>query len=196
MKQKYSKEYYQRNKETIKAAVKKYKSKPDVKKHQNEMKRITDAKYRDTPERKAYMKEYWKTYRENNKKSINEYRRDKRNSEPLFKLQTNIRSVISKAINRNGYTKRSNTFKILGCGYDVFKTHIESLFEPWMTWDNYGLYNGECNHGWDIDHIIPLASITTEDDVYSLNYYTNLQPLCSKVNRDIKKGIIADTHDR
>lgn len=61
----------------------------------------------------------------------------------------------------------------------------DSKFEPWMTWGNRGLYNGELNYGWDIDHIIPSAE--TEEGVIKLNHYTNLQPLCSKVNRDIKK---------
>lgn len=63
----------------------------------------------------------------------------------------------------------------------------DSKFEPWMTWGNRGLYNGELNYGWDIDHIIPVSSAETEEGVIKLNHYTNLQPLCSKVNRDIKK---------
>lgn len=56
-----------------------------------------------------------------------------------------------------------------------------------MTWENYGKYNGELEYGWDIDHIIPLSSAKNEDDLLRLNHYTNLQPLCSKVNRDIKR---------
>ena len=59
-----------------------------------------------------------------------------------------------------------------------------------MTWENRGLYNGELYYGWDIDHKIPLSSATTEDDVIKLNHFTNLQPLCSKINRDIKKDKI------
>ncbi len=55
-----------------------------------------------------------------------------------------------------------------------------------MSWDNYGKYNGELYYGWDIDHIIPSTSANTEDEIYMLNHYTNLQPLCSKINRDIK----------
>jgi hypothetical protein len=58
-----------------------------------------------------------------------------------------------------------------------------------MNWDNYGLYNGELNYGWDIDHLIPLASDKTENGITELNHYTNLQPLCSKVNRDIKRDL-------
>ena len=59
-----------------------------------------------------------------------------------------------------------------------------------MIWENKGLYNGEFNFGWDIDHIIPLSSAKTEKDIIRLNHYTNLQPLCSKINRDIKKDHI------
>ena len=56
-----------------------------------------------------------------------------------------------------------------------------------MNWDNHGLYNGEINYGWDIDHIVPLSSATSVDELYKLNHYTNLQPMCSYTNRYIKK---------
>jgi 5-methylcytosine-specific restriction endonuclease McrA len=56
-----------------------------------------------------------------------------------------------------------------------------------MSWSNYGLYNGTLNHGWDLDHVIPISSAFTEDEVLKLNHFTNLQPLCSKINRDVKK---------
>lgn len=56
-----------------------------------------------------------------------------------------------------------------------------------MTWDNYGLYNGEPNYGWDIDHIIPTTTAFSEEELLKLNHYTNLQPLCSYINRVIKR---------
>ena len=59
-----------------------------------------------------------------------------------------------------------------------------------MTWDNRGKYNGTPNFGWDIDHIIPTSTAKTIDDVITLNHYTNLQPLCSHINRDIKRNFI------
>jgi hypothetical protein len=49
-----------------------------------------------------------------------------------------------------------------------------------MSWYNYR-YNG-----WHIDHIIPLATAKTLDDLILLSHYTNLQPLWSKDN--FKKG--------
>ena len=59
-----------------------------------------------------------------------------------------------------------------------------------MNWNNKGLYNGELNYGWDIDHIVPISSAITEEDIIRLNHYMNLQPLCSKINRDIKRDTI------
>jgi hypothetical protein len=59
-----------------------------------------------------------------------------------------------------------------------------------MSWSNYGLYDGNLNTGWDIDRIIPIDTAKTEEDIIRLNHYTNLQPLCSKVNRDIKRNNI------
>ena len=106
----------------------------------------------------------------------------------MFKLSSSIRCLIINSIKRKGFKKNSKTLHILGCSFEDFKLYIESKFEYWMTWENRGLYNGELNHGWDIDHILPISSANNEDDIYKLNHYTNLQPLCSKVNRDIKKN--------
>lgn len=122
----------------------------------------------------------------NNKKKYDEYRKKwekNRNNDPIFKFYRSI--SIRQAL--RGYTIRSKYYGIIGMDFKEFKEYIESKFEPWMNWDNYGKYNGEFNYGWDIDHIIPLSSAKTKDDVIKLNHYTNLRPLCSKVNRYIKK---------
>lgn len=132
-----------------------------------------------------------KSYKENREiiiaKVVN-YERTRRNNDPLFKFKKAIRKSISGPIKKGGFTKKSKTFNILGCTFEEFKYYIESKFEPWMNWSNYGKYNGTLNYGWDIDHIIPVSSAKSEYDILKLNYYTNLQPLCSKVNRDIKRA--------
>jgi hypothetical protein len=86
-----------------------------------------------------------------------------------------------------GIKKNSKTEQILGCTFQEFKQYLESKFESWMSWDNYGLYNGQPEYGWDIDHIIPNSKGKTKEDVIRLNHYSNLQPLCSHINRNIKK---------
>jgi hypothetical protein len=98
--------------------------------------------------------------------------------------------MISLSLVNKGYTKKSKTQEILGCSFEELKQHLESKFESWMSWGNRGLYDGNEKIGWDIDHIIPLCSATCENDILLLNHFSNLQPLCSYFNRNIKKGKI------
>jgi len=144
-------------------------------------------------ENKEKFLEYQKEYRETNKDEIrerkNKYQRNKRNSDPIFKLRGNISSLIRYGITNNGFTKTNKTEDILGCSFEEFKEHIESKWEDWMTWDNYGNPKDgiiEENKTWDIDHIVPISSAINENEVIKLNHFTNLQPLCSYENRFIK----------
>ena len=111
----------------------------------------------------------------------------------LFTLKCRVRSSISKILKRFNVNKNYKTSDILGCSFEEFKIYLESKFESWMNWDNYGKYNGTEGYGWDIDHIEPLSSAKTEESVLQLCNYTNLQPLCSKINIDIKKDLNTQT---
>ena len=87
-----------------------------------------------------------------------------------------------------GYKKNSKLNEILGCDGETFKQHIESQFEPWMNWGNWGCKTpSEPNITWDLDHIIPVSSAVNEEEIIKLNHYTNLRPLCSYMNRFIKR---------
>lgn len=176
----YHKEYEERNKESLKQYRKTY-----YEKHKEEKEKYHHQYYLNNKEKsKAYRKENIDKVRLNRR--TNHAQRIK--TDPLYKLTHNVKGLIRQSIIRNKFSKNSSTIKILGCSFEEFKYHIESHFEPWMNWDNYALYNGEEKYGWDIDHIIPSSSAKCEEDVYKLNHYTNLQPLCSKVNRDVKKN--------
>lgn len=136
-------------------------------------------------------KEYYLNNKNVTIKNAIVYRKNREKHNPLYKLANRMKSLIGNSLRKGGYKKNTKTQKILGCTYEEFKEHLEKLFEPWMSWDNYGKYNGELNFGWDIDHVEPLLpkGITrSEDDIIRLNHYTNLQPLCSKVNRHIKRN--------
>ena len=134
--------------------------------------------------------EYQKEYQIKNKDRRNTYLSERRQNDPLFRLITNVRNLIYNSFYYNGYSKNSKTEELLGCSFEELKDYLESKFEPWMNWDNRGLYSGEFNYGWDIDHVIPISCAITEGDLYKLNHYTNLQPLCSYVNRVIKRDIV------
>jgi len=142
---------------------------------------------KNNPEKK---KESYRKWLENNPNYYKEYQNNRLRSDILFKISRSIRVRISKSINRQKFKKNNKTKEILGCSFEEFKIYLESKFEPWMNWRNRGLYNGELNHGWDLDHIIPVSTAKTEEEIMELNHYTNFQPLCSKINRDIKKNNI------
>ena len=149
-----------------------------------------DKEYRTLNSEK--IKKRHKEYNEKNKETIKIkkrlYEKNRRKTDKLYNIKVRISGLIRESLRRKGYTKKSRSFEILGCSYVEFMQHLESQFEPWMTWENYGKYNGELNYGWNIDHIIPNSSGNTENDIIKLNHYTNLQPLCSKINRDIKRN--------
>jgi hypothetical protein len=142
-----------------------------------------------------------KEYYQKNKVIINQKQNERYKQrkliDPLFKLKCRIISNISTYIKRNGYTKTSRTQEILGCDYQEFKEHLESLWESWMSWDNYGnpkdgIY--EPNKTWDIDHKVPTSISTTEEELLKLNHFSNLQPLCSYVNRFVKSDNLGFTN--
>jgi hypothetical protein len=164
----YNKVYRENNKEKIKLIDKEY--------------------YKNNSEKlKNNRKEYYINNKEKHNEYSKEYMRKRLKSDLLFKLTANIRCLIKNSIKTKGYRKNTKTESILGCSFEEFKLHLESKFEHWMRWSNHGMYNGELNYGWDIDHILPCSSAKNEEEIIKLNHYTNLQPLCSHVNRYIKK---------
>jgi hypothetical protein len=207
-----SKKYYGKNKDKIKEINKKYygKNKDRINKNCKEY-RVNNKDKRKEISKKYYgknidkIKEYNKKYNENNIDKIKEYYENNKDrirnrnkqyvrlriqSDPIYRLTRNIRTLIGKSIKNKGYDKKSKTYEILGITFEEFKLHIESQWEEWMNWNNYGLYNREEKYGWDFDHIIPLSSVNIEEDIIRLNHYTNFQPLCSYVNRYVKKDKI------
>lgn len=103
------------------------------------------------------------------------------------KFKGTIQSLITNSFYRKDFIREDKILSILGCTYEEFKEHIEKKFLPWMCWENHGKYDGQLNSGWDIDHIIPVASAQSIEELIQLNHYTNFQPLCSKTNRFLKK---------
>lgn len=143
-------------------------------------------------------RKYWKNNIEDPEFKLRQKKRRrekhlKRMEEPLYKLKVSFSRRLNKLLKRVECDRSTNKpyyLDKLGCSFEEFKIYLESKFEDWMTWENYGKYNGQLNYGWDIDHIIPLSKAITENEIYNLSHYMNLQPLCSRTNRDIKKDKI------
>lgn len=204
----YDIEYRLKNKNKIAIRKRKwFKANPEIIKksriRNKHSKKISDKKYADKNKNKVNnYKKSWALdnpdkvklaklkYNEANKDKRAKKERERKQTDSLYKLKCNIRISIGASIRRRGFNKTSKTEIILGCSIKEFKIYLESKFESWMNWDNYGKYNGESDYGWDIDHIKPIALAINESMVIELNHYSNLQPLCSYINRDVKRDIV------
>lgn len=193
--QEYSKNYYQNHKDKWKVYYELNKDKifsEESKKRRLEYSRKHKIKNKESLKKyrknnKEYLENYVKNYHEINKDKINKKKRErwKKNmiSNSFLKLKGNIKSLIKNSFKSNSTDKTLKTAQILGCSFFEFKLYIESKFESWMTWNNYGMYKLGKERTWNLDHINPLSKATTKEDLIALNHYTNLRPLCSKENR-------------
>jgi len=180
-----SKRWYDENKEKAKATTKQWyadnKAKATAynKKYRTDNKEKTSAyekKYREANKEKAAS--YAKIYNKANKEKLlaqrNKYKKERFKNDPLFKMKCTLRDRTSSALRSKGYKKNSTTQKILGASYIIVKRHLHRQFTDGMSWINHG--------EWHIDHIIPLASATTEAELLKLCHYRNLQPLWAADN--------------
>jgi hypothetical protein len=170
------KEYYEKNKKIILESAKK-------RNIQNKEKRQEyNKQYRGN--NLDLEKRRWKEYYEKNKneliKKSSKKTKEKRNTIILEKLKHNVRNRLLSFIKVKNIRKNGKTFDIIGCSPEFLKEHLGKQFIEDMTWENYGYY------GWHIDHKIPLSSAKTEEELYKLCHFTNLQPMWALDN--IKKG--------
>lgn len=105
-----------------------------------------------------------------------QYRLNRYKTDPLYALQMTCRRRILCAMQKGGYKKSTKTENLLGCSFEDFKTYLEGLFLPGMTWENRGKF------GWHIDHIYPLSAAKDAAEMERLFHYTNMQPLWAKDN--------------
>lgn len=124
----------------------------------------------------AKQKIYYEANRERYSANSLAAKKKRYKEDPLFVLEGLCRRRMLTALTRGGYKKDTKTSEMLGCSFEELKSHLESLFQPGMTWDNRGKF------GWHIDHIRPLVSARDKEELESLCHFSNLQPLWSGDN--------------
>jgi len=154
-----SKRYYDNNKDKVKEYQKKY--------------------YELNKEKiKKQSKEWVSNNREKMNKKVNERNKTRKKEDILYRLKSKLKTDIYISLKRRKKSKKLE--EIIGLSLNEYKKYIENQFEEWMTWENWGIYT------WHIDHIKPLSSAKTEEEIYLLWHYTNLRPLSA--NDNLKKG--------
>ena len=162
--------YYAANKEKLEAYQAQYRAdnKERTKKH--------NAEYRKNNKQKAL--DYSAEWESKNRDRINEQKRERR-EDPVNQLKDRARNRIRHVL---GEAKDKSTPEYLGCTYEELKNHLELQFTNHMCWGNMS--------EWHVDHIVPLASADTLEDLMPLLHFTNLQPLWAHDN--LSKGTRLD----
>ena len=105
-------------------------------------------------------------------------------SDPQYVLRRTLRARLKIAIKKN--YKRGSAIELLGCSIAELKRHLEALWLPGMSWENFGrLHAANGPIHWQIDHKRPLSSFDLTDmgQLKIACHYTNLQPLWALDNR-------------
>ena len=129
---------------------------------------------KDNPERSNANLRSWKKKNRSKVLAYKKSARERDKLDPLKVMKRRLRNRTVKAFKVTRWSKTSKNITMLGCSWEEAFKHIESGFTKGMSWGN--------RSEWHIDHIIPLASATTEEELISLFHYTNLQPLWAKDN--------------
>ena len=144
-----------------------YYSRPEVKEHM----RKKAYEYSHTEKNIAYRKRYI----QENKEQIRAYRVNRMKEDPIFNLRVRVSKLVGITLRQRNYSKNTRTYKIIGLQYPELWTHLE---QTWL--ENYGTkWDGE---NYDIDHIRPLSSANTEQELMELWNWHNLQLLSHEDN--------------
>ena len=105
-----------------------------------------------------------------------EYEKNRKLTDPEFKLSKTLRSRLGSALSAKNAAKSTNTLDLTGCSTSFLMKYLEEKFKEGMSWSNHG--------EWHIDHIIPCSSfnLLDEKEQEKCFHYTNLQPLWASEN--------------
>lgn len=137
-----------------------------------------------------HQSEYNKGYKQvpENKARRQEKKKQRKENDPEYKLEENIRSRQRHAIIKG--KKLAPNKELWGESITFIRSHIQDQFHSDMTWDNYGEL-------WELDHILPCAAFDMndlEEQKICFNWQ-NLQPLIRKDNNRKKDKIYRDLFD-
>ena len=146
--------------------------------------KLCDKEYHKQEYVQQRKRKFTKRWDDNNRSHKAKYMNNRYHSNIQVKLSMCISSSINYSLQHN---KHGNHWEEL-VGYTISDLicHLQSLFQPGMTWDNYG--------EWQIDHKFPITSFNITDyiceDFKRCWALSNLQPMWAEENRKKQNKII------
>ena len=194
--------YYLKNKDKILASQQKHRANPETKVCRSiwakmyyqksgikARSKVSENRYRSTPVGKAKKAISQKKYMATEKGKIARLAGGKKYR---IKYRTNLKNRLNRNIgnaiyqNLKGFKRGRHWENLVKWTLQQLKNRFVQLFEPGMTWDNYG--------EWHIDHKIPISAFNFTKpenlDFKRCWALSNLQPMWAKEN--ISKGAKLD----
>lgn len=158
-------------------------------------KKVADKKWREknkgylslkhkkwSEENREYLVEYHKKWRTENvdkwRKTKRDYEKNRKGTDPLYKLISNFRTAIYQVLKENRIDKNQSYFDVLQYTPEELIIHLEKQFTGNMTWENYG--------EWHVDHKLPITSFNIQEmgDEEFMRCWSldNLQPMWGEEN--------------
>lgn len=186
----YKKDYYKTegHRRNHLESNKKYRQRPDIRCKIKQQ--ASDRYYLDVDKSRIKAREYKRTEGAKAKARA----RYKMTRTVNKKLRSAISSSVTKGLRRGNCSKQNNScWQYLGYSPAELRAYLESLFEPWMNWSNYGTYradnwddNNMSTWTWNIDHIKRHREFdykSMEDLKFKECWkLSNLRPLSAKAN--------------
>lgn len=196
-----AKKRYKEKTEEIKTKAQQYREK-----HREEI-RLHAMEYNHRDEVIKRMQQY----RKDNRKALRKKEKEWRTKNPekakiiaykkakiqRLKLINRVKAHVSRQINfalhRSNSSKCGEScMKYLPYSIQDLKQYLESQFEPWMSWENWGVFKKTWNDQdpstwtWQIDHIVPQSCLPyvsmTEENFKKCWALENLRPFSAKQN--------------
>lgn len=163
----------------------------DTKYYKKNKEQILERSSKWSKENRDHLRVYHTKWRVENRETLrkkrNQYEKNKKNSDPQYKLSCYTRTAIYTCLKERNVSKYKSTFDHLPYTLEELMIHLSKQFSNGMTWENYG--------EWHVDHIQPMSmfNITSPDcedfqECWSLN---NLRPLWGEENLSKGNKVIA-----
>jgi len=209
--------YREKNLDKVREYTREYNARPEVKERIREYRKSDEQRAKQSVRNKRYSSkpsikakrvqkrvEQYHSDIEASRKSQCEYKRREevkqrtreyyhRTKTPEKRLRASVKASIIYHLKCQGKSKNDSLIRHLGYTLEELKVHIESLWEPWMSWDNWGLYrvdtwddNDPSTWTWHIDHIQRHHTFGYDSmkhpDFKRCWALSNLRPLSAKEN--------------
>lgn len=107
------------------------------------------------------------------KKCGGKYKTEHYKRDPLVHQRIERDKTVRSSLHLVVFRGSAKWEQVFGYTKDEIMAGIEAMFEPWMSWENYGHGAGK----WCIDHIRPVASYPLDAPISEINALRNLRPL-------------------